>query len=298
MKINHRGTFLKVGKNCKVIDCKTCEFIHLQPIPPPEELKEAYSDKYYKIQKPQYLKRDEEDKLWWKTVFQDRMDFVERYSKKKKGRLLEIGSGPGSFLTFARSRGWSVLGIEPSIKAYKHSKLKRLRVINSFYQDIDLKSLTKFDAVVMFELLEHVPDPHELLKFSCKSLRHNGVICIAVPNDFNPLQDIANKIQRNNPYWIAPPFHINYFTPASLTNLLKRSGFDVIRTETNFPMEMFLMMGDNYVGHDKIGRGLHAKRKNFDLAFSKFNNNLKLSFYESLSKLGIGRDLTIYAKKT
>jgi hypothetical protein len=111
------------------------------------------------------------------------------------------------------------------------------------------------------------------------------------------LQKVVREALKLKPYWLAPPLHINYFTIESISKLLKECGFDVVYKETNFPMEMFLLFGDNYIGKDKLGRFMHSKRKRFDVIFSKYDNNLKRELYKSLSHLNIGRNITIYGRK-
>lgn len=301
MKV-HKGKIIDKVKNYKIVDCKNCGFVHIDPIPAKKELEKLYSTHYYADEKPQYIEHNLEDLKWWQTVYKDRIDFIEKFTShpgaKKTGgkRMLEFGSGPGLFLKYAKKRGWKVLGIEASKQAIAFSKKNKIPVIDKFYEEVNPNDLGKFDAIVMFEFLEHVPDPAHVLKFSHKLLKPDGIISIGVPNDYNPLQRIVRKYLRVKPYWLAPPFHINYFTIDSLSKLLKKNGFKVVRKETNFPLEMFLLMDEIYVGNDKVGRYIHTKRKKFDLALAKLNNKLKLNLYEQFAHLDIGRDITVYGK--
>ena len=63
-------------------------------------------------------------------------------------------------------------------------------------------------------------------------------------------------------------------------------------------MEMFLLMGENYVQDEKLGRICHAKRKQLEINLNKTNhNNLKRSLYQAFANLGIGRQIILYATK-
>lgn len=295
--MKHQGKTIDKVKKYKVIACETCEFNHIYPLPSENELKKIYMDDYYEEEKPKYIKYNLEDQKWWETVYKDRIDFLEKNIKSANKKLLEIGSGPGLFLKYAKSKAWKVTGIEPSKQAAEFSKKNNIPIIQKFYEEVSIKDLGQFDTVCMFEFLEHTPDPKYVIKLAYSLLRKDGIICIGVPNDYNPLQEIARKHLKLKPYWLAPPHHINYFTIDSLSRLLQKNGFEIVHKETNFPLEMFLLMGDNYIGNDTIGRLIHCRRKVFDLSLSKINNRFKKQLYKQFSVLNIGRDITIYARK-
>jgi len=295
--MGHKGTVIEKIKKWRVIDCLPCGYKHILPLPTSSELKRIYLSKYYTEQKPNYIKGNLEDIEWWKSVYIDRLETINKHKKTQNKRLLEIGSGPGLFLKYAKRNGWDVLGIEPSKEAAGFARSKKLEIINEFFQNVEAKSLGKFGAIGMFEFLEHIPNPKDALKFTYKQLEKGGIVCITVPNDFNPLQEVAKKSLNLKSYWLAPPFHINYFNIYSLKLLLSKAGFEVVKVETSFPLELFLLMGENYVGNDRLGRKMHGKRKGVDLALTAFDNNLKKQLYKNFAELGIGRDITIYGQK-
>ena len=58
---------------------------------------------------------------------------------------------------------------------------------------------------------------------------------------------------------------------------------------TSFPMELFLLMGENYVGNDAVGKECQSKRKRFDLALEKAGmGETRRKFYRALSNAGLG----------
>ena len=95
-------------------------------------------------------------------------------------------------------------------------------------------------------------------------------------------------------WWIAIPDHINYFNFQSLEKLLKFYGFEILSKTTDFPMELFLLMGENYVDNPEAGKLCHQKRVNFELSIPK---ELRRNMYEKLLELGLGRECIIYARK-
>jgi hypothetical protein len=100
------------------------------------------------------------------------------------------------------------------------------------------------------------------------------------------------------PWWVAPPHHINYFNFETLPNMLNNIGFQIMLLEATFPIDMFLLMGKNYVQDDSVGRDCHKMRKNFELNLSKAGQNeLRRNLYQSFTKLNIGREIVVIGKK-
>jgi hypothetical protein len=61
---------------------------------------------------------------------------------------------------------------------------------------------------------------------------------------------------------------------------------------------MFLLMGDQYVGSDEIGRACHKKRMNFELALTRGGRSDVLEYLQAdFARQGIGREVVLYAKK-
>ena len=56
-----------------------------------------------------------------------------------------------------------------------------------------IENMKKYDAINLFDVLEHVHNPTELLKKCHQLLKSRGIIVIEVPNDYNPLQKIVQK---------------------------------------------------------------------------------------------------------
>ena len=75
---------------------------------------------------------------------------------------------------------------------------------------------------------------------------------------------------------------------------LEKLDFKIILSTTDFPMELFLLMGEDYIENNKIGSICHQKRMKFELSIS---DEIRKDIYNSLASLGIGRSCIVYAKK-
>ena len=181
----HVGPVLDAKNGFDIIDCQTCGFRHATPVPTEQELEEIYRHEYYTEEKPLYIEHFQQDLDWWNIAYGDRYDTFEAELPGERRRLLDIGSGPGYFLKHGKDRDWDVLGVEPSARAAAHSRSLGLEIIEEFL-DADLaKRLGTFDAIHMSEVLEHIPQPANLLRIAHVLLNPGGMICIVVPNDYS-----------------------------------------------------------------------------------------------------------------
>jgi hypothetical protein len=97
---------------------------------------------------------------------------------------------------------------------------------------------------------------------------------------------------------VAPKHHLNYFTFDSLANLLQRLDLKIAERSTSFPMELFLLMGENYTIDPALGRACHESRKKFDMALETAGlGEARRSFYRALAQAGLGREAAIIAVK-
>jgi len=295
---NHSGLILDSNAGFDVIECKICGFKHAVPIPTSEKLQNLYEKKFYSSEKPKYFEDAEEDLEWWKLTYLNYYQLFEKYCPKNSKKLLEIGSGPGYFLKIGKEYNWEVLGFEPSKQAYEYSQKFGVKVVNSFFDEKSADKYSEFfDVVYLNTVIEHLPDPVYLLKNVKKTLKPGGIICIVAPNDYNPLQTILRENLGFRDWWVAPPQHINYFDFKSIKKLVEKTGFNVQELLGTFPMEFFLLSGDNYIENEKIGRECHLKRKKFEINMYKSNKNQLNIIYSALAKHGIGREFIIIGKK-
>jgi SAM-dependent methyltransferase len=294
----HEGARIARAKGYDVIQCAMCGFRHVVPLPSPQQLERAYREAYYRDEKPTFLSHAGEDQAWAELAQSDRLEIFERILGSDRRRLLDIGSGPGFFLRTAKSRGWRVLGIEPSKQAAAHARGIGVEVAEGFFGAETAPGLGRFDAIQMNNVLEHVPDPIELLIIAREMLESGGLLCVNVPNDFSAFQVAAAATQSLPEWWIAPPHHLNYFDFDSLTALMERIGLRTVERMTSFPMETFLLMGDNYTNDPALGRACHNRRKKFDLALESAGlKETRRAFYRALAGAGLGREAVVIAVK-
>ncbi len=298
----HYGRVLGQKKGFGVIDCRSCGFIHLDPLPGDEELERVYREEYFTGEKPDFMERVQEDEEWWNAVFDRRLSFMESSLAPGQRSIIDIGCGPGHFLQRAARRGWRCLGVEPSPVAAEAARQRGVEVIEGFFEGAATGAVSRegrgFDAAHISEVIEHVRDPFQVLSGVFELLGPGGIACVVAPNDFSPVQETLAEGQGFDDYWVAPPHHVNYFSFHTLASLMERAGFSIIRTTATFPMDFFLLMGENYVGDDELGRRCHRMRMRLDLMLDTPRlRGFRDEMYGLMARHSIGREAVVFGIK-
>ncbi len=286
-----------------IIEDPKHKYLRLEPIPSNEEVAEFYAKEFYDANASYFNNSSLEVQQEQSDFFNARWnDVYTNCSKKFNGEIkdktvFDIGFGFAQALLFFKEKGLEVSGLEPSIDGYNYALSKGINAFHSGIESFECVGNNKFDIVLLINVLEHLREPATtLLNIKNQLLNDNGILVIDVPNDFNTFQEVANLEYDLDQWWVVAPNHINYFSPDSLKSLLNDCGYDVFEYESAFPLDMFLLFGDQYVGNPEIGRECHNKRVNFERLMRKYNKEKELkALYKSFADLNLGRSITIYA---
>ena len=145
------------------------------------------------------------------------MDFVATICPKA-GKLLDIGAGVGAFVREAASRGWDALGIDLSHVAVESAQGAGVTVIQGKVED--LPAGQTFDAITLWDVIEHVDDPLSLVRGVYERLRPGGRLFVETGN-----YQSASLAATGPDWWLWQADHRWYFSPPSLSALLEGSGF-------------------------------------------------------------------------
>ena len=149
--------------------------------------------------------------------------------------LLEVGCGTGSFLKFARKKGWRVLGVDSSPENIESLEKSGMEGICSDFMSYHTEQ--RFDAIVFWDVLEHPQGPREFVMKARDLLKDKGIILAAVPLYPNFLSMIAAFLYRLTGGRMKAPLkklyvveHTSYFSERVLRDLMNRAGFEVLKT--------------------------------------------------------------------
>jgi SAM-dependent methyltransferase len=138
---------------------------------------------------------------------------------RQTNNLLDVGCGDGHFLAVARERGWNTHGSEYGDAPRRRAAALGLDVRPAPFTASG-EEIGSFDVVTAIEVLEHVPSPRDEVLSIASLLRPGGCLYLTTPN-FNAVTRVLI-----GPRWrvIEYPEHLNFFTAATLDELLATAG--------------------------------------------------------------------------
>lgn len=148
------------------------------------------------------------------------------FSKQPVGRLLDVGCGNGDFIARMAVKGWQVVGIDFDEAAVRNARRYPgvdARVGDLLSQRFDTAS---FDAILLSNVIEHLPNPAEVFAECFRLLRPDGRLVMITPNTE------ALGHQRFGRFWrgLEAPRHLVIFNCPVLRQFAKRAGFSRIRS--------------------------------------------------------------------
>lgn len=145
-------------------------------------------------------------------------------------RLLDVGCSSGAFLHTAVELGFRAEGVEPAPKAAAAAQATGLKVHQGLLQEAGYTD-GQFDAVTLFEVIEHLQHPQDLLKECRRILRPGGILLVGTGNAAS--WSMAALGARWEYLHIAKHGgHVSFFTPNSMGLLAQRTGFEVADVRT------------------------------------------------------------------
>ncbi len=202
--------------------CRQCNHTFADLQISDQELSELYGHKLF--EGGQFLEYVADEK-YLKKNFRLRMKILRRYlDRSRHQRLLEIGSAYGFFLEIVRNDFREVLGIDVTDEGVQHTREQlQLGAIQADFLQHDFGS-EKFDVVCLWDTIEHLRRPDLYLE-KIVSLTEPGALVALTTGD------IGSVVARwRGAKWrmIIPPVHLHYFSSKTLTELLRKNGFDIV----------------------------------------------------------------------
>ncbi len=285
-----------------IIADPTYGYLRVDPLPTREEIEAYYQKEFYSTEYPRFNDSQLDVQLREQEFFESRWEAICSTCRDHFGRIeglsiFDIGFGYAQALLYFRKRGMKPSGLEPAPEGVEYARNNGLQVYHAGIEDFSCVGNERFDVVTLINVLEHLREPAQTLTdIRSRLMKPGGLLVVDVPNDFNDFQTAADAEFGLGRWWVCPPGHVNYFSATSLCGLLEKCGYTIYRREASFPLEIFLTMGDVYVGNPELGQACHRKRVLFEHLLRKHGKGEKLAlFYELLADLDLGRQVVVYA---
>jgi 2-polyprenyl-3-methyl-5-hydroxy-6-metoxy-1,4-benzoquinol methylase len=217
----------KVRKH-NLVECQVCGLIFCNTIFSQDQLSKTYDDlynnrashyEYHTI--TQYKKLEQGLPV---NIGYNRKRLIDKYIGNTHKSVLEVGSGVGVIGTYLKQlKVKNYLGLEIDKTTCLKSKRLGLNVLNKDFAYIS-KLPDQYDAVMLWEVLEHLQNFKLFLELAHHKLRKDGVLMFSVPN-FDRARNY--KFNKDRIYQDPPPIHLNFFTSQNIQTTLKLAGFKV-----------------------------------------------------------------------
>lgn len=214
---------------------------------------------------------------------------VKRFEPwRETGRLIDVGCGAGFLLEAARTCGWTAEGLETSDAAVKLCSSKGLSARKGDF--LDYRPSLAPDVVVMIELLEHLPSPVDFIRHALEILRPGGLLFATTPN----ASSLSRRLLGLKWAAVAPPEHIQLFTPRGISTMLTRAGFFPVRTATS-GLNVYSLRDHFFPTRRTSSHVENAFSLNEALTRSRGRRAMKALLNAPLAALGIGDSLSVSA---
>ena len=182
------------------------------PTPPADFLNKYYRDQYFlNVDKRTGFEKvySPEEVEYFISKIEQKYNIIKKQISGK-GSFLDIGCGEGFTMEFYYKKGWNVTGIDYSdigIKRMNPNQLVNFMMGDSLeFIKQENNNNKKYRLLNMGNVLEHVPDPINVL-YNIKTIMDvDSIITITVPNDFSKYQEfLFSKGFVDKKYWVAFP---------------------------------------------------------------------------------------------
>lgn len=210
-----------------IVRCRDCGLCFTNPRPSANAIQQFYPSEYA----PHHVTGTPKRARWWQRwpLVRNRMDYLRRFLPTRgKARLLDFGCGGGEFLLRMRQLGWQATGLDPSEATVEQLRAELgLHVLSGSLPHPAFED-NSFEAITMWQSLEHVHHPLETLRCAHKLLVSGGQLIVTTPN----IDSLAFRWFGDAWNGLDLPRHLVHFNRRTLRLMLYRAGFRSVRCYT------------------------------------------------------------------
>lgn len=210
--------------------CIACGLVSVRELPGRDAIERLYDASYFQSPDSAVVGYDDyaADRITIERTAHRRLRLIERFAGGR-GVLLDAGCALGFFLAAARRRGWTVRGVDISAHATASARdVLGLDARTGTIEDAGFGPAS-FDAVTMWDVVEHLPDPVATLHEVRRVMRPGGILALSTPDAGSWPARITGA--RWMGYKLADE-HLYYFDRRTMRLALEAAGFEVLHATT------------------------------------------------------------------
>jgi 2-polyprenyl-3-methyl-5-hydroxy-6-metoxy-1,4-benzoquinol methylase len=219
------------GHRFSLHTCNSCELTYTFPTPSDALLSKIYSGEYWMREKT-VQKRGPIVRLVYKFNEVRLIATVKPLLRRLRpgAAILEVGAGSGQLAYYLKQRGYDMEVTDISKEVLE--EIWNIYGIRGHCGNLeDMEFLSKYDAIILNNVLEHLPDPVGTLKKAEQLLTVQGIILLEVPN----IASLQFKLFGGSWFPLQIPQHLFHFSPASLQKIAHRAYLERIWYSTFSP---------------------------------------------------------------
>jgi methionine biosynthesis protein MetW len=146
-------------------------------------------------------------------------------------RVLDVGCGAGSLTKLISDRRTKrIIGVEPDVRRSEQARQRGLNVVTGLLDADFFGKNGKFDVLIFADVLEHLPNPQEVLVTARQGLTAGGSVIVSVPNvaHWSVRLNLLRGRFNYESCGIMDATHLRWFTKVSLLQCLAAAGFSVV----------------------------------------------------------------------
>ncbi|KPL19012.1 MAG: hypothetical protein AMJ93_13355 [Anaerolineae bacterium SM23_84] len=285
-----RDRLHRLGNSFRFVKCQQCGLVYLNPRPTREEMGQYYPPDYGPYTHDVERANGFLSGPAYRYGVAKRCRIVTR--RKEAGRVLDVGCATGHFLYGMRLRGWQTFGTEFSEGAAAYARERfGLEVLVGTLQEGEFPAAC-FDAITIWNVLEHLPDPLATLMEVNRLLKGDGILVFSIPNWESADARLWGE------FWVGldMPRHLYIFPRPALDRLLVKTGFKTIEAGCFFGSHGSFALSLRFLLEERMPQRT-LRRFLLWLSYTKLTRLVASPYFYLVDRLGRGPIITVICTK-
>jgi 2-polyprenyl-3-methyl-5-hydroxy-6-metoxy-1,4-benzoquinol methylase len=222
------------GQHVWLVRCRACGFGQPDRLPTLAN----YFDRMYDQRWSEDWVTSEFDAEYKDLIFRAILRKLARCCADSRRRLLDVGAHAGRFMHLAQQAGWEVEGIELNARTAACAARRTGAPVHQVNAQTLSCSGRLYSAVTLTDVLEHIPEPVNLLSTVARLLEPGGCVAVKVPcgsSQWRKERVMAALRQSRRISLAENLVHVSHFSPRALRLALERAGFVHVTIRTAAP---------------------------------------------------------------